>query len=76
MPVNYEMSKKYVKRGLNKTDQNVVRRMHEAGASIEEICEVVRVNADILQGFLPKKRGRPPGSKNTTDKPTVTDGAE
>ena len=44
------------KTGVNKLDQNQIKKMNEAGKDAKEISLTLKVKVETVEAFLPKKK--------------------
>ena len=46
------------KTGVNKLDQNQIKKLHEAGKDSKEISLTLKIKAEAVEAFLTKKKTR------------------
>ena len=44
------------KTGVNKLDQNQIKKMNEAGKDAKEISLILKIKVEAVEAFLPKKK--------------------
>lgn len=44
------------KTGVNKLDQNQIKKMNEAGKDAKEISLILKIKVEVIESFLPKKK--------------------
>jgi len=44
------------KTGVNKLDQNQIKKMNEAGKDAKEISLTLKIKVEVIESFLPKKK--------------------
>ena len=44
------------KTGVNKLDQNQIKKMNESGKDAKEISLTLKIKAEAVEAFLPKKK--------------------
>ena len=46
------------KTGVNKLDQNQIKKLHESGKGAKEISLTLKIKVEAIEAFLPKKKTR------------------
>lgn len=46
------------KTGVNKLDQNQIKKLHELGKDAKEISLTLKIKVEAIEAFLPKKKTR------------------
>ncbi len=46
------------KTGVNKLDQNQIKKLNEAGKDAKEISLTLKIKIEAIEAFLPKKKAR------------------
>ena len=46
------------KTGVNKLDQNQIKKLHESGKDAKEISLTLKIKIEAIEAFLPKKKTR------------------
>ncbi|MCP4143223.1 MAG: hypothetical protein GY755_23535 [Chloroflexi bacterium] len=46
------------KTGVNKLDQNQIKKLHESGKDAKEISLTLKIKVEAIEAFLPKKKTR------------------
>jgi len=54
-PISKQTSNGF-KTGVNKLDQNQIKKMNEAGKDAKEISLILKIKIEVIESFLPKKK--------------------
>ena len=54
-PISKQTSNGF-KTGVNKLDQNQIKKMNEAGKDAKEISLTLKIKVEVIESFLPKKK--------------------
>ncbi len=46
------------KTGVNKLDQNQIKKLHDSGKDAKEISLTLKIKVEAIEAFLPKKKTR------------------